>query len=305
MAKAFWTATWMLLCWMAARVEAAPPVTVFETTSAYHNIIVYDQDGIRVLSFDGSMETKMSLRYPLRGHFEYTEFFHVPWIWNNQMTNILMIGLGGGSTQRSYSHYYPYLTVETVEIDPMVVQVASNYFHFKESPRQKVHVSDGRVFLRRTEKIYGAILMDAYVENRYGSSIPYHLATKEFFELAARHLPTNGVLCYNIIGTMDGWKADLVGAIYTTLKTVFPQVYFFPARESRNVVVVATRSPEPMVSATLYARATALINSRRITLDTFRNRLYSFRTAPPANHLRSPLLTDDFAPVDGLLRVGE
>src|SRR5580765_2338850 len=177
---------------------------IFDAISAYHHIRVIDRDGLRTLSFDGSMETRMSLRDPLKGHFEYTEYFHMPLLWNSTITNVLMIGLGGASTQRAYQHYYTNITVETVEIDPKVVQVAKEYFKFTESARQQVHTSDGRVFLRRSQGKYGAIILDAYVQHRYGSSIPYHLATKEFFDLASNHLTTNGVLAYNVIGTLRG-----------------------------------------------------------------------------------------------------
>src|SRR2546423_12709099 len=116
---------------VSALLSPAAPVSpniIFEATSAYHHIRVIDQDGIRTLSFDGSMETRMSLRDPMKGHFEYTEYFHMPWLWNSQITNVLMIGLGGASTQRSYQHYYTNVVVDSVEIDPKVVQVARDYF---------------------------------------------------------------------------------------------------------------------------------------------------------------------------------
>jgi spermidine synthase len=274
---------------------------VFERTSAYHHIRVIDQDGIRTLSFDNSMETRMSLRDPLQGHFEYTEYFHMPWLWNARLTNVLMIGLGGGSAQRSYAHYYPQVRVETVEIDPVVLQVARQFFHFKESPMQRVHVADGRVFLRRVETNYSVILMDAYVQHRYGSSLPQHLATQEFFELAASRLATNGVLAYNVIGTMRNYQPDVVGAISKTMKTVFPQIYFFPARESQNVVILGTKSAQRADFNALHQRASALIHAKTITLPSFRERLYAFRTEPPLNQYRCPVLRDDFAPIDGLL----
>ncbi len=107
-----------------------PAEIVFETTSPYHHIRVLEEQGIRTLSFDGSTETRMSVRNPLQGHFEYTEYFHMPWLWNAQLTNVLMIGLGGASTQRAYQHYYADLTVETAEIDPVVVRVAKDYYSF-------------------------------------------------------------------------------------------------------------------------------------------------------------------------------
>ena len=61
------------------------------------------------------METRMALRNPLQGHFEYIDYFHMPWLWRNELTNVLMIGLGGGSVQRAYQHYYPNVKVETAE----------------------------------------------------------------------------------------------------------------------------------------------------------------------------------------------
>ncbi|PYJ95294.1 MAG: hypothetical protein DME23_24195, partial [Verrucomicrobia bacterium] len=135
-----------ICCGLLAAGRAGNAAVVFEITSPYHHIRVIDQDGTRVLSFDGSTETRMSLRDPLRGHFEYTEYFHMPWLWNAQLTNVLMIGLGGGSAQRAYAHYYPQVTVNTAEIDPAVVEVAKQFFRFEQTPSQHVHVSDGRVF---------------------------------------------------------------------------------------------------------------------------------------------------------------
>ena len=273
---------------------------MFEATTPYHHIRVIDEGGVRVLSFDDSMETRMSLANPLQGHFEYTEYFHTPWLWNTQMSNVLMVGLGGASTQRSFAHYYPALNLETVEIDPVVLQVAKDYFHFVESPRQSVHLEDGRVFLRRTQKRYDVILMDAYTEGRYGSALPQHLATKEFFMLASDRLTTNGVLAYNVIGGFNGWRSDLLGALYKTLKTVFPQVYLFPATESRNVVLIAAKSSARTDFNLLLQRAGTLVQQRRVTLPTFHKRLYAIRTAPPVTAHAAPILTDDFAPVEGL-----
>jgi hypothetical protein len=146
--------------------------------------------------------------------------------------------------------------------------------------------------------------MDAYVQNRYGSSIPYHLATKEFFALAADHLTTNGVLAYNVIGSMQASQPDLVGSLYNTLKSVFPQVYAFPSRQSYNVVLLATKSPDKVAFTTLSSRATSLIYYKRLLLPTFRDRLAAFRPDPPANYHTCKVLTDDFAPIDGLLRTG-
>ena len=288
-----------VLCLFAAR-DTLGAGLVYEITSAYHHIRVVDDGGVRTLYFDDAMETRMSIANPLQGHFEYTEFFHLPWLWNTGITSVLTIGLGGGSVQRSFEHYYPGVRIETVEIDPAVLEVAKSYFGFKESDRQKAFIEDGRVYLRRTRSRYDLIVLDAYVQGRYGSSIPQHLATKEFFELARDHLSTNGLVAYNVIGSVNAWHSDVVGALYRTLKAVFPQVYLFPARTSGNVVLLATRASGRVDIAPLRTRAVFLRDSGRIQLPGFIQRLESFSANPPPNALRSPILTDDYAPVEGL-----
>jgi spermidine synthase len=273
---------------------------LYETTSPYHHIRVIDEKGMRILCFDDALETRMSITNPLIGHFEYTEYFHMAWLWNTNIQSALMIGLGGGSVQKTFHYYYPSVTIDSVEIDPSVVQVARTYFSYQESDRQKIHVEDGRLFLRRSTGKYDFLILDAYVQGRYGSSIPQHLATKEFFELARDHLTTNGVVAYNVIGTLNNWHGEIVGALYRTLKSVFPQVYIFPAESSMNVVLVATRAAIKAEVSTLRPRAQLLTQSKRVALPGFMSRLERMQTSPPTSAGTSPVLTDDYAPVEGL-----
>ena len=291
-----------LLILLAPFLSSAQKVVQFDRISAYHHIQVYDENGKRMLSFNGSRETTMSLNNPLAGHFEYTEYFQMPWLWNHGIQRVLMVGLGGGSTQRAYQHYYTNVMVDTVEIDPVVVEVAKKYFTVAETPNLKIHTNDGRVFLRQTTNVYDVILMDAYSTTRYGSSLPRQLVTKEFFTLASRHLGTNGILAYNVIGQIQGYRATLIGAMYRTLNEVFPRVYMFPAVESQNVVFVATKSSEPFTYAQAEQEAQKLISSGTVTLPTYLLRVRSFMDERPPAADTSPLLTDDYAPIDSLLQ---
>ena len=286
-------------CLATAPVHAG---TIFEVTTVYHHIRVVDQGTERILFFDDAQQTRMSLQNPAAGHFEYTEFFHMPWLWNHRLTNVLMIGLGGGSVQRAFERFYPEVVIETVEIDPVVLRVARDFFNFKESSRQRVYIDDGRVFLRRTTSTYSLIVVDAYVSSRYGPAIPAHLATKQFFALAAARLGTNGVLAYNVVGSLQGHQRNLVGSIYKTMKTVFPEVYMFPATTSMNVVMIGTKSTEKTTAAQLKQRAEAFVRTRTQVPPWFMKRVGAFRPDPPPNLASCPVLTDDFAPVEGLAR---
>lgn len=291
-----------LLILLTPFLSSAQKVVQFDRISAYHHIQVYDENLVRTLSFNGSWETMMSLTNPLAGHFEYTEYFQMPWIWNHDIKRVLMEGLGGGSTPRAYQHYYTNVMVDVVEIDPVVVEVAKKYFHVEETNNLKINIADGRVFLRQTTNIYDLILMDAYSTTRYGSSLPRQLTTKEFFTLASQHLSTNGIFAYNVIGQIKGFRATLIGAMYRTMSEVFPHVYMFPAVESQNIVFVATKSPESFNYVRASAEAYKLINSGAVTLPTFSLRVKSFMDQAPPTTGSSPLLTDDYAPIESLLQ---
>ena len=294
--------TWNFLTLAAALFvsSSASAEVIHELTSSYHHIRVTEAGGIRELNFDDTIQTRMSVANPLQGHFEYVEYFFTPWLWNPTITNALMLGLGGGSAQRLFQHYAPGVMVDTVEIDARVVRVARDFFNVVPAEKLRIHVSDGRVFLRRSDTRYDTIFADAYVSGRYGCSLPQHLATKEFFTLASEHLTTNGVMVYNVVGTLRGMQADIVGAVYRTMRAVFPQVYLFPAKESQNVVLVATKAKHKVNLPSIRWKAGELVRTRRMTVPGFVERVGTFEADPPASFLKSPVLTDDFAPVEGL-----
>jgi spermidine synthase len=271
--------------------------------SAHNQITVEDKGGYRMLRFNGSMETRLLIANPLLGHFEYTDYFQMPLLWNPKAKRVLVMGLGGGSTQRAFQHYFPTVHVDTVELDPTVAKVAKEWFGVKENKTHKIHISDGRGYLRRNkERKYDAIMMDAYSSNTYGSFIPYHLATKEFFQLAAEDLTVNGVLAYNVIGTYNEWRADIVGSMYRTMKTVFPHVYHFPAADSRNIVLVGVKAKTGgLTSATLRARLGLLRRAQPKLPAHFGPRLGRIQANAPLSAAKSPVLTDDHAPISKLL----
>ena len=275
----------------------------YRANSKYNQITVEDQGGYRLLRFNGSMETRMWLGNHLRGHFEYTEYFQLPLLWNPNAKRVMIMGLGGGSAQRAFAAYYPDIHVDTVELDPMVVQVATDgrYFNVQQNAKHKIHVGDGRQFIRVNKAIkYDAIAMDAYTSNKYGSHIPYHLATKEFFQLVSSRLTDNGVLAYNVIGSYQNFRADIVGSMYNTIKSVFPHVYHFPASDSKNVVILGVKSKQGLTNVSLKAKVTALRQARKLPAH-FGPRLKRIRAQAPPSAAKSPVLTDNFAPTNGLL----
>ncbi len=281
---------------------SAQAETVYSAYSQYNLITVEDKGSFRTLSFNGSQESRVSRSNGLLGHFEYTEFLQMPLMWAPKARRVLMIGLGGGSTQKAYQHHYADIHIDTVELDAMVATTARRFFDVRETAKFKIHIADGRTYLKRYEgPKYDIILLDAYTSSRSGSHIPYHLATKEFFELVSEQLTAGGVLGYNVIGTYDGWRADNVGALHRTMATVFPHVYHFPATETKNIVFVATKDRVALTVPLLVEKMGALHEVRPKLAPNFNARIQAVRNQAPQTSAQSPVLVDKLAPASGLL----
>lgn len=292
---------------------------IFENYSAYHHILVEDQGQSRLLRFDRTVQSTMSLRDPSSGAFEYTDFFHVPMVFDPTIRSVLFIGLGGGSGPKAFLRDYPYAKIDVVEIDPMVVRVARKYFAVRTHPNLRIITQDGRTYLQRSPRIYGTIIVDAYGSGPYGAFLPYHLSTQEFLKLAWRRLMNGGSVVYNVMGVYRGLNDDVVRGIQVTLESVFQAVYAFRAKTTLNTVFVAvkidsstlrpdgTRSgvgwpgdpwlEHPMDPAQLADLAQTLMAQGLIRLGKLDRRVTQFSRVQRAART-SRILTDNYAPVD-------
>lgn len=269
--------------------------TLYEKDSLYHHIIVTDDDGMRTLRFDRLRQSALDLNEPDRMVFHYTQYLHLAMAFHDNPQRVLFIGLGGGSTPRRFHRDYPTLRIDVAELDPEVVSVAKRYFMFQESERMQVQAVDGRIFLQKTPHRYDVIVLDAY----YADAIPFHLSTREFLqELKAKLTPT-GILVSNIIGTVRGADSKLFRSMLKTLQTEFPQTYVFPVDEVSNIIVIATQEKERLGKQEVIRRSRRLEDEHKVQFPLERF-AHTYVLDPIPLH-DVPVLTDDYAPVDGLL----
>ena len=165
--------------------EAQSGYTILHTKdSQYHRIAVVEDDDSRYLRFDSSFQSGMYKNDPFRTRFEYSDYLQLPLAYRPSTRKILYVGLGGGSAPKRTWRDFPATQIEAVELDPEVVDVAYEYFELPRDQRLQVEVEDGRRFIAANEGPWDAIVIDAF----YSDSIPFHLATREFLELARSRL---------------------------------------------------------------------------------------------------------------------
>jgi spermidine synthase len=162
------------------------------------------------------------------------------------LRDVLVVGLGSGTTAKQITQAYGPLAIDGVEIDPAIVDLGQRYFDMTE-PNLRVHVTDGRAFLGHCGRQYDWVVVDAY----QGSDIPFHLITQEFFQQIRERLRPGGVLSINIAW----WDADapqLLRRVAATVRTAFPSVYAITgiSRQSGAVLLAGSEdiSPECLVT---------------------------------------------------------
>jgi spermidine synthase len=222
----------------------------------------------------------------------YTQMMTVGVVYPPEVRRVLMIGLGGGSISSYLGRFMPDATIDTIEIDPGVINAAKTYFGVKETARVRYLEGDGRVFLNRHKETYDLILVDAF----QGGYVPFHLLTKEFYALLRQHLAPGGAAVFNV---HDGTK--LYASTLLTLGAAFPSVHLYPSGQG-EVATVVTAEPAPDAEA-LAARAKSLQDRLgfRFALPT----LMARRNDKPNTTQSAELLTDDFAPVNVYDTMGE
>ena len=274
---------------------------LFEKDSFYHRIRVQEDEEARYLYFDQVLQSAMNLNDPTALRLNYSLYASLGLAFRPDAKKTLIIGLGGGSIPKKYQKEFPALEIDVAEIDPEVIQVAKKYFFFQEGKNLRVHAQDGRLYLTRTSQRYDLILVDAY----FRDSIPFHLTTREFFQIADRKLGANGAVVVNIIGAVTGPGGRITRSVVKTLREIFPQVYIFATRRAdnasldmiQNVIVVATKEQRRIDIREVTRQAASFGR------DLFPDPVKNIETALFEGKLADdvPVLTDDYAPTDNLL----
>jgi len=274
---------------------AAAGITLYEKDSLYHHIIVTEEGGVRSMRFDRLRQSALDLKDPDNMVFLYTQYLHLALAFHEDPRRALVIGLGGGSAPRRFHQDYPTLLIDVAELDPEVVTVAKRYFLFKESERMKVQAVDGRIFLNKTRHQYDMIFLDAY----YSDAIPFHLTTREFLQELKQKLTPNGIVVSNIIGSVRGSDSKLFRSMLKTMDAEFGQTYVFPVEGVGNIIVIATQDKERLPKQAVLQRARQLEEQGKVRfpLEKFAHKYVN--DSIPKDDV--PELTDDYAPVDGLL----
>jgi spermidine synthase len=214
--------------------------------------IIYD-DGkpVRVMNVKGTYQSATYLDgecYELV--FGYHRAYNALFQAGLPIHNVAMLGGGGFSYPKYLISHYPDVSVDAVEIDPMVVSIAERWFYLDrlmaefdidETGRLGIFVQDAREFLEEPGRSYDAIGNDCFSARGPVMS----LATCEAARAIHARLNPGGLYLTNVISALRGPRAKLLHSVMETLGREFAHVHVVPGSEFLprlvdNYVVIAT-----------------------------------------------------------------
>lgn len=148
---------------------------------------------------------------------------------------VLHIGLGGGSFNKAFYNVYPNSLLTSVEINPIMQDIARDYFYY-DSDNYKTHnvvISDARRFLRSNKNLYDWIFIDAFNADK----IPFHLATIEFYDLVKSRLSPDGVVIINLLT-----NHELYSNYLSTIQFIFPYVFIEEIADEQVLVFASKKA---------------------------------------------------------------
>ena len=235
---------------------------VIHTASCYGDndleVVEKTEEGesIRLLLVNGARE---SATYTEKTHrndlvFRYSIGFNDVFEINRNLKSCLLLGGAGFSYPKYFISHFPDKTLDVVEIDVEMVNIAFKYFYLDElfdeynlyeNERLKIYLMDAKEYLYTRHKTYDVIFNDAYI-----SDLPAEgLMSYEALSVIKSRLNKDGIYVANMITAMAGESAYPLFSLLAYLKQIFKYTRFckcrndIPANEKQNCLIFASDSP--------------------------------------------------------------
>ena len=197
-------------------------------------IEVVDNNGERALHFGSpARQSTMLLNEPNRLHSLYARAMMALLLFHDQPSDVLMIGLGGGTIAKFMLHQFRDCRLRIVEFRSSVLKIARSHFGLPFDPRMKIKIGCGAQHVlqqaRDHEELHDLIMIDAYDH----AGMAPEVSSMKFFDNCRTLLSKDGLLVINLWGT----DKELFQQVTWNLGQVFQwRILFLPVRNRGNVI---------------------------------------------------------------------
>lgn len=163
-----------------------------------------------------------------------------------EITNILILGMAGGTLCHLISHAFPDVFIESIEIDPEMVDIAKKYFDVDSIPNHKIITDDALAVVAQPERVglnkdsFDAIFVDIFC----GRDYPDLGSTGTFISGIKNLLRPGGIVIFNRL-YLPEFRSD-VDIFLHQLEEQFDDVVseVAPGRDSQTNMLILGRMPK-------------------------------------------------------------
>ena len=264
--------------------EINNPDIILDTDSQYSRIwvkqIQAEKTTYKTLQVDRGLESYIDAETGEMGA-KYLRYYDLFEYFNKDAKSTLLIGGAAYTYPIHYLQKYNDKTIDVVEIDDKMTQIAVEQFGLNiNDKRLKTYSQDGWSYLNYSQNKYDTILIDAFK----GTNAPFELTTYEALTNAKNMLNENGIVITNIISSSEDDDAKFIEYEYSTYKAIFDDVKVFKvadrdASDIQNLILVGIKGN------------TEIDNSKFEEYSQYLNmQISDFKTD-------KKIVTDDFAPI--------
>ena len=257
-----WLFSWLRRCESPKSVVLCERPALFGTVRV---LATQDPDGLplRVLDVDGTWQ---SATYLDEGWselaFPYHRAYECAFMQRPQASRILVLGGGGYAYPKHLLTHHGGLSVDVVEIDPRMTELAREWFFLDRAERLaaqdpdaslRIHHLDARAFLDSPKKKdrYDLIFNDCFAHEKPLMT----LTTVEGARALRANLTDDGIYLTNVVSALSGSHSQLIRDVCAALRTQFENVLVLPMAPDEphaidNNVVIASDGPLSAEGAT-------------------------------------------------------
>ncbi|WP_137718281.1 polyamine aminopropyltransferase [Methylobacillus flagellatus] len=168
-------------------------------TADNDSVDVSELNGIRSLHLGtDTIQSSMRVKAPYDLELTYTRgmMMFLPFV--DEVRDVLLIGLGGGSIAKFIYHYLPAMRTTAVEINSRVIATARSHFYLPDDDaRLRVIEGDGIAHVMNNPNSCDVLMLDAFGSD----GIAEAMCSQGFFDHCAAALTRNGVCMVNLWGS--------------------------------------------------------------------------------------------------------
>ncbi|MEW6037956.1 MAG: hypothetical protein AB1648_06880 [Pseudomonadota bacterium] len=215
---------------------------------AYGSIEVVDAFGVRTLHFDTpARQSSMCLQEPDRVELPYVRAMLSALLFHPEPSDVLLLGLGGGSLAKVLFQHFPACRIDVVEQRGVVVEAAHRFFGLPVHPRLSVTVGDAGEFVKEAgaaERLpsYDLILADLFD----GEGMAPPVGEESFYLDCAGALRKDGVFGINLWGS----QTAVCSRVLEMMRKSFAGPLFRLAVPGRGNLIGFSLVSEPKRAAT-------------------------------------------------------